>query len=74
MHAGGGEERYIKFAKETKKAGFDTPVCCPGHNGDWFFVNQGSVKKAKAYVFKKGDDKKKKTCKGKKEVKGSSNL
>jgi ankyrin repeat protein/L-ascorbate metabolism protein UlaG (beta-lactamase superfamily) len=72
MHAGGGEERYIKFAKETKKAGFDTLVCCPGHNGDWFFVNQGSVKKAMAYVFNKGENKKKKTCKGKKEVKGNS--
>ena len=72
MHAGGGEERYIKFAKETKAAGFDTPICCAGHNGDWFFVNQGHVKKAMSYVFKKGDEKKKKTCKSKKEVKGSS--
>lgn len=70
MHAGGNEQRYIKFAKETKAAGFDTPICCAGHNGDWFFVNQGSVKKAMAYVL--GNDKKKKTCKGKKEVKGSS--
>jgi len=72
MHAGGGEERYIKFAKETKKTGFDTSICCAGHNGDWFFVNQGSVKKAMAYVFNKDDDKKKKTCKSKKEVKGTS--
>jgi ankyrin repeat protein len=74
MHAGGGEERYIKFAKETKKTGFDTSICCAGHNGDWFFVNQGSVKKAIAYVFNKGDDKKKKTGKSKKEVKGTSSL
>jgi len=70
MHAGGGEERYIQFAEETKAAGFDTPICCAGHNGDWFFVNQGHVKKAMAYVSKKGDEKK--TCKSKKEVKGSS--
>lgn len=72
MHAGGNEQRYIKFAKDTKAAGFDTPICCAGHNGDWFFVNQGHVKKAMAYVFNNGNDKKKKTCKGKKEVKGSS--
>ncbi|UCH92792.1 MAG: ankyrin repeat domain-containing protein [Candidatus Aminicenantes bacterium] len=65
MHAGGSEDRYVKFAKETKTAGFDTSICCAGHNGDWFFVNQGSVKKARTYVFKKGVEKKEKTCKGK---------
>jgi len=71
MHAGGNEQRYMEFAKETKTAGFDTPICCAGQNGDWFFVNQGSVKKAMAYVFNKDDDNKKKTCESKKEVKGS---
>ena len=71
MHAGGNEQRYMEFAKETKAAGFETPICCAGQNGDWFFVNQGSVKKAMAYVFNKDDDNKKKTCESKKEVKGS---
>jgi ankyrin repeat protein/L-ascorbate metabolism protein UlaG (beta-lactamase superfamily) len=72
MHAGGNEQRYMEFAKETKAAGFDTQICCAGHDGDWFFVNQGSVKKAMAYVFNKDDDNKKKTCESKKEVKGTS--
>jgi ankyrin repeat protein/L-ascorbate metabolism protein UlaG (beta-lactamase superfamily) len=70
MHAGGGEENYIKFAKETIAAGFDTPICCAGHNGDWFFVNQGSVKKAMTYIFNKEDNKKEKTCTGKGKTRG----
>ena len=77
MHAGGSEERYLAFAEETKKAGFDTPVCCPAHGGDWFFVDQGNVKKARMVVVKNGDDvnaaEKKADCKSKKgDVKGCS--
>jgi len=71
MHAGGNADKYMEFAKETKAAGFDTQICCAGHDGDWFFVHQGSVKKAMAYVFNKEDDKEKKACESKKEIKGS---
>lgn len=46
MHALGSEERYVEFAKEARKAGIEGPFCCAGHSGDWFFINQGSVKKA----------------------------
>jgi ankyrin repeat protein/L-ascorbate metabolism protein UlaG (beta-lactamase superfamily) len=69
MHALGNEDRYVEFAKEVKKAGFDTPVCCAGHNGDWFFVYEGEVKKSRAYVFKEGTGKEAGTCKGKTKVK-----
>ncbi len=71
MHAMGSEYRYVDFAQEVKKAGFDTPVCCAGHNGDWFFVYEGEVKKACTYVFKEGTGKEAAACKGKAEVKSS---
>lgn len=71
MHSLGDPSRYVKFAKEAKKAGFDTPFCCAAYSGDWFYVNQGEVKKMYS-LFHKSQSKekskklakldKKKTC------------
>lgn len=45
MHSVGDPFRYVKFAKVAKKDGFDIPFCCAANSGDWFYVNQGEVKK-----------------------------
>lgn len=48
MHAGGGEERLLAFARDAMKAGIATPMCCAENSGDWFFVGQKGVKGALA--------------------------
>jgi ankyrin repeat protein/L-ascorbate metabolism protein UlaG (beta-lactamase superfamily) len=63
MHAGGNEDRYAGFAGEVKKAGLDIPVYCAGNSGDWFYVNQGKVKKASSLLAMHRD---KAACEGKK--------
>lgn len=66
MHAGGGEERYAAFAKETYKAGFKVPMCCAENNGDWFYVGNKGIKgaiKGNGHLKMK---KKEKACKEKK--------
>jgi L-ascorbate metabolism protein UlaG (beta-lactamase superfamily) len=60
MHAGGNENRYLDFAREARKAGFDIPICCADNSGDWFFIHQGTVKKTMAYVFQKEGEKEEK--------------
>ncbi len=65
MHAGGGEDRYVAFAKGAYKAGFTVPMCCAENNGDRFYVGPKGIKGA-LKIKGKGHHKKKvkeKSCK-----------